>query len=1085
MKQSYLLGLFIGLLFVNLSFSQSRNKKNSKENTKDKISLGDLKLRNIGPAFLSGRIADIAIHPDDNDTWYVAVGSGGVWKTENSGTTWQPLFDKENSYSTGSVTIDPSNTNIIWVGTGENVGGRHVGYGDGVYKSEDGGQSWKNMGLKTSEQISEIIVHPEDSKIIWVAAQGPLWNKGGERGLYKSMDGGESWKKVLGGNEWTGVTDIMLDPRNPDRIYAATWQRHRTVASYMGGGPDSGIHRSEDGGETWTELDSGIPKSNLGKIGLAISPQKPDILYAAIETDQRQGGLFRSEDRGASWTKMSDAVSGATGPHYYQELYASPHEFDRLYLMDVRIQTSGDGGKTFEQLKEEDKHSDNHSIAFRDDDPDYLLVGTDAGIYESFDNAETWSYFKNLPLTQFYKVAVNNAEPFYQVFGGTQDNGSVGGPSRTDEREGIRNAHWFKTLFADGHQSATDSEYNNIIYAETQEGGLHRIDLASGEEVAIQPQPDYGEDYERFNWDSPILVSPHKASRIYFASQRVWRSEDRGNSWEVISSDLTRDEERMELPIMGRKQSYDNPWDVLAMSNYNTITSLAESPVQEGMLYAGTDDGFIQVSKDAGQNWTEVPVTRLGLPERTFINDIKADLYDANTVYAVLDNHKEGDFSSYIFKSTDNGNSWKSMRGDLPEELLVWRIVQDHENKDLFFVGTEKGIYTSWNSGKNWHKVPGSPTIPFRDLVIQKRENDLVGASFGRGFFILDDYRALREMEEATSDANGYMFPIRKAYWYKPKSVVGNTGADYYFAENPEYGALITYYLSDAYKSSKDERKEMERGLDTTGQDIPFPGWEALDAEMNEEGRQIWLVIKDSNGDVVNRVKAKGEKGINRVAWNLNYSSLGPIEPGEIDNGNMGAIPVVPGTYSATIVMEENAETTILDGPETFEVVPLRETTLEGANQEEIAQFWERSSNLYTEIRKVNFALESVEDKVEAMRVALNRTRSEAPGIRKELYDLAGKIRELKHTLEGSPSKAKMGEKTRPTLRDHGMFAYRGSLTTYGPTESHKRSMDIAEEMLNELESEVEVLVNETIPTLENRLNELGAPYILDGDLKN
>ncbi|MCM8570079.1 glycosyl hydrolase [Gramella jeungdoensis] len=1085
MKQSYLLGLFIGLFFINLSFPQSKDKKNNKENTEDKVSLGDLKLRNIGPAFLSGRIADIAVHPGDNDIWYVAVGSGGVWKTENSGTTWQPLFDEENSYSTGSVTIDPSNPNIIWVGTGENVGGRHVGYGDGVYKSEDGGQSWKNMGLKTSEHISEIIVHPEDSNIIWVAAQGPLWNKGGERGLYKSLDGGKSWKKVLGGNEWTGVTDIMLDPRNPDRIYAATWQRHRTVASYMGGGPDSGIHRSEDGGETWTELDQGIPKSNLGKIGLAISPQKPDVIYAAIETDQRQGGLFRSEDRGASWTKMSDAVSGATGPHYYQELYASPHEFDRLYLMDVRIQTSGDGGKTFKQLKEEDKHSDNHAIAFRDDDPDYLLVGTDAGIYESFDNAETWSYFKNLPLTQFYKVAVNNAEPFYQVFGGTQDNGSVGGPSRTDEREGIRNAHWFKTLFADGHQSATDPEYNNIIYAETQEGGLYRIDLASGEEVAIQPQPEYGEDYERFNWDSPILVSPHKASRIYFASQRVWRSEDRGNSWEVISPDLTRDEERMELPIMGRKQSYDNPWDVLAMSNYNTITSLAESPIQEGIIYAGTDDGFIQVSKDAGQNWTKVPVTRLGLPARSFVNDIKADLYEANTVYAVLDNHKEGDFSSYIFKSTDAGNSWNSMRGDLPKELLVWRIVQDHEDKNLFFLGTEKGIYTSWNAGKNWHKVPGSPTIPFRDLVIQKRENDLVGASFGRGFFILDDYRALREVEEATSNESGYMFPIRKAYWYKPKSVVGNTGADYYFAENPEYGALITYYLPSSYKSSKDKRKEREKALDTTGKDIPFPGWKALDAEMSEEGRTIWVLIKDENDNIVDRVKAKGKKGINRVAWDLYYSSLGPIEPGEIGDGDMGNVRVVPGNYSATLVMEENAQSTVLAGPENFEVVPLRETTLDGAAHQEIAKFWQRSTELFADIRKLNYALENAENKVKAMRVALNRTRAEAPEIKKNLYDLDGEIRELKISLEGSPSKAKMGEKVQPNLRSHFIFAFRGSQTTYGPTAAHKRSMNIAERMYNDLRSEVSTIVNETIPALENKLNEIGAPNILDGELKN
>ena len=429
--------------------------------------------------------------------------------------------------------------------------------------------------------------------MVWVASQGPLWNSGGDRGVYKTTDGGKNWKKVLGDNVWTGATDLLIDPRNADVLYAATWDRHRTVAAYMGGGPRSGIHRSTDGGETWTKLTSGIPTSNLGKIGLAISPQKPDVVYAAIELDRTTGGVFRSEDKGSSWKKMSNTVSGGTGPHYYQELYASPHKFDRLYLMNVRVLTSEDGGANFATLKESDKHSDNHAIVFKKDDPNYIMLGTDAGIYESFDLADTWKYHKNLPLTQYYKVAVNNAKPFYHVFGGTQDNGSSGGPSATDEREGIANKHWYKTLFADGHQSATDPENPNIIYAETQQGGLHRVDLSTGEPVMIQPQARAGEPHERFNWDAPILVSPHKASRLYFASYRVWKSENRGDSWTPISGDLTRNEERIELPIMGKQQSWDNAWDVRAMSNYNTITSLSESEVQEGLLWAGTDDGLV------------------------------------------------------------------------------------------------------------------------------------------------------------------------------------------------------------------------------------------------------------------------------------------------------------------------------------------------------------------------------------------------------------------------------------------------------------------------------------------------------------
>ena len=528
--KKFILSLLSFMFFLS-GFSLEAQRKKKKVEKAPEISLNAFKFRNLGPAFLSGRIADIAIHPDNDNVWYVAVGSGGVWKTENSGTTWSPIFDKEASYSTGCITIDPNDPSRIWMGSGENVGGRHVGYGDGVYLSPDSGATWKNMGLKSSEHISKIIVHPDNSDVVWVASQGPLWKKGGERGVYKTTNGGKSWKRVLGNSEWTGATDLLIDPNNPLVLYAATWDRHRTVAAYMGGGPGSGIHRSKDGGETWEKLANGLPKSNLGKIGLAISPQKSNVIYAAVEVDRKKGGLYRSEDGGSSWSKMSDTVSGGTGPHYYQELYASPHKFDRLYLMNVRVLTSEDGGKSFTQLKEEKKHSDNHAIIFKKDDPNYLMIGTDAGIYESFDLAQNWRYIKNLPLTQFYKVAVNNAEPFYSIFGGTQDNGSVGGPSATDEREGIANKHWYKTLFADGHQSATDPVHNDIIYAETQQGGLHRVDLTTGEPVLIQPQPQEGDPFERFNWDAPILVSSHNPARLYFASYRVWKSESRGDDW--------------------------------------------------------------------------------------------------------------------------------------------------------------------------------------------------------------------------------------------------------------------------------------------------------------------------------------------------------------------------------------------------------------------------------------------------------------------------------------------------------------------------------------------------------------------------
>ena len=1068
------------LLLLMSSFNLEAQRKKKKVEKAEEISLEAFKFRNIGPAFLSGRIADIAVHPDNDNVWYVAVGSGGVWKTENSGTTWSPIFDDQASYSTGCITIDPNDPARIWVGSGENVGGRHVGYGDGVYLSPDSGATWKNMGLKNSEHISKIVVHPNNSDVVWVASQGPLWKKGGERGVYKTTNGGKNWKRVLGNSEWTGATDLLIDPNDPQILYAATWDRHRTVAAYMGGGPGSGIHRSTDGGETWEKLSNGLPKSNMGKIGLALSPQKSNVVYAAIELDRTQGGVYRSADGGSSWSKMSDTVSGGTGPHYYQELYASPHKFDRLYLMNVRVLTSEDGGKSFTQLKEEKKHSDNHALIFKKDDPNYLMIGTDAGIYESFDLAQNWRYIKNLPLTQFYKVAVNNAEPFYSIFGGTQDNGSVGGPSATDEREGIANKHWYKTLFADGHQSATDPVHDDIIYAETQQGGLHRVDLTSGEPVMIQPQAQEGDPYERFNWDAPILVSPHNPARLYFASYRVWKSESRGDDWEPISGDLTRNEERIELPIMGRQQSWDNPWDVGAMSNYNSITSLSESPVKEGVLFAGTDDGHIQISQNGGQQWNQIPVTKLGLPNRSFVNDIKADLFDSNTVYVVLDNHKEGDFNPYIYKSTDLGVSWKSISSNLPKRTLVWRIVQDHVNKNLLFAATEFGVYVSLNAGTAWQKLPGTPTLPFRDLTIQKRENDLVAASFGRGFYVLDDYSALREMTAENLKRKGKLFAPRTAKWYVPRSNVGNTGADYFFSKNPTFGAVFTYHLSDDFSTKKEARKKREKELNKKKLNVPFPGWDALDLEKDEKGAKVLLTIQDPQGNIIKKISAKAKKGSNRIAWDLKHFNPFSIpENGKIKKGgyNSGAL-AIPQAYTATLYLEDNGVVNQLDKPIVFDVKPIREGVLQGVSHQEYDEYRNNLSALIKKLDVLEDVLERSEEKLMALKTALNNSNI-APGpINKEIQALQKEAIAIKKSVEGSPSKDEIGERTPPSIQTHLRVAYRGMMSTYGPTPLHQKSMALGKKMTLEIEAKIISLQNDKIKPLEQKLKTLGAPYI-------
>ncbi|MCL6265948.1 WD40/YVTN/BNR-like repeat-containing protein [Flagellimonas myxillae] len=1049
----------------------------------DSTTFKGLAFRSLGPALTSGRIADIAIHPKNESVWYVAVGSGGVWKTINSGTTWKPIFDKQSSYSIGCVTIDPNNPSTIWVGTGENVGGRHVGFGDGIYVSHNEGKTWKNMGLKSSEHLSKIIVHPENSNVIMVASQGPLWSKGGERGFYKSTDGGKTWKRTLGNSEWTGVTDIVMDPTNPDVIYAATWDRHRTVAALMGGGPGSGLHKSTDGGETWTKLSNGLPKSNMGKIGLAISPFNNETLYAAIELNRRKGGVYISKNGGGSWTKQSDAVAGATGPHYYQELYASPHHEGKLFLMNNEVLVSDNHGKTFTTMNEEKKHVDSHAMAFKKSDPDYVLFGTDGGLYESYDLTKTWRYFSNLPLIQYYKVAVDDSAPFYNIYGGTQDNGSHGGPSRTASAAGILNSDWWVTLGADGHQSATEPGNPDITYGEFQQGWLWRIDQTTGETVFVQPQPAAGEPHERFNWDAPILVSPHNPTRLYFASYRVWKSENRGDDWTAISGDLTRNEDRLTLPIMGRQQSWDNAWDVLAMSNYNTITSLAESPIQEGLIYAGTDDGILQVTENGGTSWRRINLGSIkGVPSRAFVNDVRADLYDANTVYLVLDNHKEGDFKPYILKSTDKGNSWTFINGNLPKRLVTWRIVQDHKKKGLMFAATEFGIYFTNNGGTSWMELDGGlPTISFRDITIQRREDDLVAASFGRGFYVLDDISALRDFE-VSKMGEEKLYKVKPAYWYIEKDEVYGQGNNQYAAKNPPYGAVFTYYLPEKLKSLKEARTKREKTLNKQKSNIAFPGWDALDKEANQEKPALVLLVRDNNGKVVNSVKGTNKKGFNRVSWNLKYADRTGIKlkkPVGGDDDFLGSpYTATPGNYSVTLYQRVDGELKELSGPQNFEVKPLRKGALPAKPTSEINAFREQFQAFQQDLTATTTNLDRSIAKIDAMKRAFDEASNPTAELSSKIYAAKVQLQAIKKLMSGSPSRNEVGEKTPPSPGDGAFIGQVALGNTYGPTGNHKAALKRASDQLDDIKKELNVLVKNTLPSLETALKTAGAPWI-------
>jgi photosystem II stability/assembly factor-like uncharacterized protein len=1045
-----------------------------------------LEWRNIGPALMSGRITDIEVDPRNPARWYVAVGSGGVWKTENRGNTWTPLFDEQDVYSIGEITLDPSNPDVVWVGSGENVGGRHVSFGDGVYRSRDGGQSWEKLGLENSEHIGMILVDPRDPDTVFVASQGPLWSGGGDRGLFKTTDGGQSWRNVLSDNEYTGVTEVHIDPRNPDVMYAAAHQRLRTVGALVNGGPGSGIHKSTDGGETWRKITKGLPENNVGKIALAVSPANPDVVYASIERAQRNVEFYRSLDRGESWEKQSAYESNSTGPHYYVELWASPHDVDIVWEADNQIRYTDDGGKNHQQLNHSTKHVDHHALAFDPTNPKYILFGTDGGLYESWDEGDTWRFIDNLPVTQFYKIAVDYDEPFYNVYGGTQDNSTQGGPSRTTNVNGIRNSDWFITVFADGHQPAVDPTNPDIVYSEWQEGNLVRYDRKNGEIVYIQPQPAAGEPGERFNWDAPILISAHDPARLYFASQRVWRSDNRGDSWRPISPDLTHARERLHENIMGVVWAYDSPWDVSAMSKFGSITSLAESPMDENLLYAGTDDGQVQVSEDGGASWRAIDRIS-GLPEGYFVNDIKADLHDVNTVYLLADNHKKGDFTPYVLKSTDRGNSWRSIASNLPDKHLAWRLVQDHVNPQLLFIGTEFGVFFSVDGGGRWTQLGGDvPTISFRDLAIQKRENDLVGGTFGRGIYILDDYTPLRSVSTEQLNAEATLFPVRTAPWYIPQRPLGSweqnskaeQGDGFYVAENPPFGAVFTYYLNEGYKSSGDARKEAEAKANKDGQDAPFPGFAVLNEEAAEDAPAIVFEIRNVAGELVRMFEGPDKPGFHRVAWDLRYPDSRPWVENRTESYQPSPGPLAPpGQYQVSMSKRIDGVFTSLGEPQTFEVRSIRDAALPGASPEEVTAFMLRLD----EVRRQGLAASKSIDAAISETGSVKETllNSRAPlALRGQTKDIEKRLRGLKLRLSGDSEREKMGAPGQLSVLERLRPVVSGVMfSAYGPTPNLENSLVIAEQNFAGVQQELEQILKTELPALRAELDQAGVPW--------
>ena len=1083
--------LFLLVLLIPLSgFAQKKKKKDDPKEEKpayylDSVSLSGLSFRCVGPALTSGRISDFAVHPDNRSTYYVATSSGGVWKTVNAGTTYDPIFDGQGSYSIGCVTLDPNNPNVLWVGTGENNNQRSVAYGDGIYKSSDGGRSWEHMGLKNSEHIGKIIVDPRNSDVVYVAAIGPLWSEGGDRGVYKSTDGGVNWDAVLTIDEHTGVTDLVMDPRNPDVLYAAAFQRRRHVFTYVGGGPGSGIYKSTDGGLTWEKANKGLPGVDMGRIGLAISPADPEVIYAMVEAAQGKSGVFRSTNRGASWEKRSGYV---TSGNYYVELVPHPNDPDIVFSMDTWLHWTTDGGKSFKKVNEEYKHVDNHCMYIDPAFPDYYLVGCDGGIYESFDAAKTWQFKANLPVTQFYKVAVDNDEPFYNIYGGTQDNFSLGGPARTRNGNGIMNSDWYITNGGDGFESQIDPRNPDIVYAQSQYGGLVRYDRQSGESVGIQPKPGKGEDAYRWNWDAPLLASAHNPTRIYFAANKLFRSDDRGNSWTKISEDLTRQIDRNTLEVMGRVQSIDAVAKNRSTSPYGTIVAFSESPLDENLLFVGTDDGLIQITTDGGANWTTVDVNNIpGAPQRTYVNMLLASRYDENVVYAAFNHHKYGDFKPYVFKSTDKGNTWTNISSNLPERGSAYAIAEDHVDKDLLFVGTEFSCFFSLDGGGHWKKLSaGLPTVAVRDIAIQERENDLVLGTFGRSFYVLDDYSPLREMKKADLDTDAKIFPIKDGLIYIENLPLGLRengfqGHNFYAAPNPPVGVAFNYFVKESVKTLKEKRQKAEKEALKNDEPIRYPNYEELLAERQEEKPYLEFTIRDLSGNVVRKLKTKASKGMNRIVWNGRYTSVSPISMsprsasifGPLDNG----ILALPGDYTVSLSQSINGEMTELVPPQPFKLNTLGGVTLPAEDRADLLAFQQEAMELRRAYSGASAMMSDINNRLRHIRKAVFAIPTPTADLTADLQAIDDKVYEISKAMDGDRVAGQIDQNSPASISSRlYSVTYDMWQSTSAPTQTMRDGIRIAgEEFIVQLAAIKSVFAD--VKRLEKKLEEAGAPY--------
>ena len=1035
-----------------------------------------LQYRGIGPALMGGRIADLAVVESKPQVFYIATGTGGVWKTENHGTSWTPLFDDQPVSSIGDVTLDQSNPNLVWVGTGEPQNRQSSGWGNGVYKSTDAGNTWRHMGLDETKHVGRILIHPRNPDIVYVAAVGDLWGPNEERGVFRTRDGGETWDKVLYIDEHTGAIDLAMDPGDPNTIFAAMYQRRRTGWGFNGGGPGSGLYRTFDGGDSWTELSEGLPEGDKGRIGVDVFRGDGNVVYALVEAEARsadqgfgggggptKSGLFRSLDRGDTWDKVSDTNPR---PMYYSQVRIDPSNADRIYVLGGSLMVSDDGGRTFRDDGAAQVHVDHHAFWINPNDPDHLILGSDGGVAASWDGTGHWRMFDNLPLGQFYAIGYDMRDPYY-VCGGLQDNDPWCGPSNTRSFHGIRHQDWYETAYGDGFFTIVDPTDSTIVFSESQNGNMNRYDLTTGEKTPMRPitgpraDGDTAKAY-RFNWNSPLQFSPHDPATIYLGGNYLMRSRDRGMSWEEVGGvDLTKQIDRKELAIMGVPGSEPQMSIHDGTSNYGNLTAFAESPLVPGLLYVGTDDGNVQVSQDDGATWTNVADRIDGLPERTYVSRVEPSAHAEGRVYATFDGHRNGDYAAYVYASEDYGQNWSRITDGLPDGWSVNVITEHHRAPNLLFAGNEVGVFVSVDRGRQWTQLKNNlPVVPVDDILVHPRDNDLLVGTHGRSFWIMADVTPLEHLSAEMLAEAGRVFPAnRPSIMWVQKGDWPFAGATY-SAPNPPRGARIRYYLRDASEVAVVE-EEGEEGGDADAAADTDTGDGGQPADGDEEGTTFALTITDSDGGHVRTLDAPGDAGVNEVIWDWRHDA--PYEPeagqqGEGPGGGGGfgqpGTPqgpiVLPGVYTVSMeVADETFSSTV-----EIQADPRRPMARADrmARQETLMSLHRLAVPIY----EAGSAVRALEEQLDAAEELIEAAGEPPEGVKEEL----DAIREALEEVDDDVGEAR---------RNAGVAgAIQGSSTL--PTEDHMWQVDRAREVMTELVGPLNELITSRVPALNAQL---------------